>query len=117
LKIIKSAEKEWTELEGYSKKIIIDEKLLRTKGCVVQIVRSKAHTEIKSHYHKHTIEVFCILKGNILLLFDDKKFRTKEGDFFLCEPGDKHGVINDTDKDSSILVYKINSKENDRYRV
>jgi len=117
LKLIKDDKKEWLERTGYSKKILLNENELKSSGHLVQIVKTEAHTDIKPHYHKQTIEIFYILKGNAILYFGDYKFRTQPGDTFLCEPGDIHGVINDTDEEFSLLVFKIDAQEDDRYNL
>jgi len=117
LKIVKYDEKEWLEREGYSKKILLTEDELKSRGHLVQIVKSEAHTEIKPHYHKQTIEIYYILKGNAILFFGDKRFRAQQGDAFLCEPGEVHGVVNDSDEEFILLVFKIDAKEDDSYWV
>ncbi|MFX0207334.1 MAG: cupin domain-containing protein [Candidatus Hodarchaeota archaeon] len=117
MKLIKDNEKEWLERAGYSKKILLNEDELKSSGHLVQIVMTDANTEIKPHYHKQTIEVFYILKGNAIIFFGDNKFRTQPGDTFLCEPGDIHGVINDTNEEFSLLVFKIDAQEDDKYNL
>lgn len=117
MKLVKDDEKEWLEQVGYSKKILLNEDELKSRGHLVQIVKTEAHTEIKPHYHKYTKEIFYILKGTAIIYFGDNKFRTQPGDTFLCEPGDVHGVINDTDEEFSLLVFKINKQEDDKYNL
>ncbi len=113
MKITNQEEKEWLERKGYFKKILLTEGEIKSEGNLVQIVKINPHTEIKPHYHKQTIEIFYILKGNAILFFGDKKIGAKPGDVFLCEPNDMHGVINDSDADFQLLVFKINAKEDD----
>ncbi|NIR86256.1 cupin domain-containing protein [Candidatus Bathyarchaeota archaeon] len=117
MKIVKRNEKRWLKRKGYSKRILFTEDELKSRGLLVQIVKSEAHTEIKPHYHKKTIETYYILKGKAILFCGDKRFRARKGDAFLCEPGEVHGVINDTDEEFLLLVFKINAKENDSYWV
>lgn len=117
MKLIKDDKKEWLERVGYSKKILLNEDELKSSGHLVQIVKTEAHTEIIPHYHKQTIEIFYILKGNANLYFGDDKFRAQPGDTFLCEPGDVHGVINDSDEEFSLLVFKIDAQEDDKYNL
>ena len=114
---MKLEEKEWLQKEGYSKKILFTENELKSRGHVVQIVKSEPHTEIKPHYHKQTIEIYCVLRGNAILFFKDKRFRAQHDDVFLCEPREVHGLMNDTDDDFLLLVFKINAKEDDSYWV
>jgi quercetin dioxygenase-like cupin family protein len=117
MKAVKQDEKDWIKKEGYSKKILFTEYGLGSKGNVVQIVKIPAKSEVKAHYHKQTKEIFYILKGNGMMFFGDKQTRPKDGDVFLCEPSDVHGVVNDSDEDLIILVFKIDAKENDSYWI
>ncbi len=117
MKIVKDKEKDWLERQGYSKKILFTEVELRSNGNFVQIVKNEAHTEIKPHYHKQTIETYYVLKGKAILFCGDKRFRAHQGDALLCEPGEIHGVVNDMDEEFLLLVVKINAKENDLYWV
>jgi len=115
MKFVNQEEKEWLERKGYFKKILLTEDEIKSKGNLVQIVKVNPHTEIKPHYHKETIEIYYIIKGNAILLSGDKKFDAKPGDIFLCEPNDVHGVINDVDEEFVLLVFKINFKGEDDF--
>ncbi|MFW6117621.1 MAG: cupin domain-containing protein, partial [Thermoproteota archaeon] len=117
MKRVKPDKKKWLKREGYSKKILLSEKDIKPGGHLVQIVGSKPHTKVDLHYHKETTEIYHILKGNATLILDKKEFQTEPGDTFLSEPGEIHGIINNTEKDFVILVLKINRKKNDTYWV
>lgn len=118
MKIINQEEKDWLEREGYSKKALVTKDDLKSKSNIfVQIVKNEPHTNVKPHYHKQTIEIFYILSGSGIFFINNDKNRRKPGDVILCEPGDVHGVINDTDEDFLTLVFKINPTENDNYWV
>ena len=113
--LVKLDEKTWLDRQGYSKKILLTEKDLKSKGNIVQIVKNKAHTEIKPHYHKNMIEIYHITKGNAVIFCGDTRVKSKPGDTLLCEPGEVHGVVNDTDKDFEFVVFKINANDEDMY--
>jgi quercetin dioxygenase-like cupin family protein len=113
MKFIKINEKKWLERQGYSKKILLTEEDLMSRGNLVQIVRNKAHTEIKPHYHKEMIEIYHILKGNAVIFCGEARVQAQPGDTLLCEPGEVHGVDNDTDEDFQFVVFKINAKDED----
>jgi quercetin dioxygenase-like cupin family protein len=115
VKIVRSDEKKWLKRKGYSKKILFAEDVLESKGHLVQIVKSRSHTEIKPHYHKQTVEIYHVLKGEAILFCGDQRTRSHQGDTFLCKPGELHGVINDTEEEFQLLVFKINARENDTY--
>jgi len=110
---VNQEEKEWLERKNYFKKILLNEGEIKSKGNLVQIVKVNPHTEIKAHYHKETIEIYYILKGSAILFFGDKRFNAKSGDVFLCEPNDTHGVINDSEEEFVLLVFKVNMREDD----
>ena len=113
MKIVKLDEKEWLHRQGYSKKILLSEDDLKSEGNVVQVVRNEAHTEIKPHYHKQMTEIYHILTGNAVVFCGDLRVRAHPGDTLLCEPGEVHGLINDTDKEFVFAVFKINAKDDD----
>ena len=113
MKFVKLNEKEWLKRKGYSKKILLTEEDLKSKGNIVQIVKNEAHTEIKPHYHNHMIEIYHILKGNAVLFCGNKKVKAQPGDTLLCEPREIHGLINDTDEEFLFAVFKINAEDED----
>jgi quercetin dioxygenase-like cupin family protein len=105
-------ELDWKDRYTYVKDIPFNEDDLCCKGAKFQIVKFKPRTSIKPHYHKKTIEIFYIRSGTGVLRLNDVEFRCKQDDFFLCEPGDVHEFINDTDSDFVILIFKTNEEEN-----
>jgi len=108
--------KKWIDKGSYSKLILLNKKDLKS-NLLLQIVKVKPKSKINPHYHKKTKEVFFILKGKATLLLKNKKIKAKPGDFFVCKPGNMHGVINHSKKEFLILVLKINPKERDSYWV
>ena len=117
MKFVKSTEKKWLERRGYSKKILLTEEDLKSKGNIVQIVKNKPHTEIKPHYHNDMTEIYHVLKGNAIVFCGDTKVRAQSGDTLLCEPGEVHGLDNDTDNDFLFVVFKINANDEDMYWI
>ena len=117
MKFVKFTMEGWLERQGYSKKILLTEEDLKSKGNIVQIVKNKAHTEIKPHFHKHMIEIYHIVKGNAVVFCGDTRVRTKPGDTLLCEPKEVHGLVNDTDEDFQFVVFKIDAKDEDMYWI
>jgi len=106
---------EWIVSRGFRKKILADEKVLGQKGCLAQIVSVAPGDEVKPHYHKIQTELNYILQGNGILFFNKERIRTQPGDVIICEPGDIHGVINDTRDDFQFIVFKTNFVQNDIY--
>jgi len=115
MKKINPEDKEWIKLKGYSKKILFTEEDLKSKGIALDIVKSKSGEIVQPHYHKKRKEIFYVLKGNAILWVGNDKSRRKPGDIILCEPGEMHGVINDTDEEFIWLNFKINAMKDDTY--
>ncbi len=113
MKYVKLTEKGWLKRQGYSKKILLSEDDLKSKGNLVQIVKNEAHTEINPHYHKHMTEIYHILRGKALVFCGNTIVRAQPGDTLLCEPGEIHSLVNDTDEDFLFVVFKINAKDED----
>jgi len=105
----------WKDRFTYVKDVPFDEKDLHCPGTKFQIVKFKPHTSIKPHHHQKIYEIFYIRSGNGILKLNKKEFRCAPDDFFLCEPGDIHEFINDTDDDFVILIFKTNEEEDDIY--
>jgi quercetin dioxygenase-like cupin family protein len=115
MKIIKQKDKKWEHSLEYYKKVLLTENDLKSKGNLFQIVKIKPGKKIKSHYHKKMKEIFYLLKGNGIIWINNYKLRCKPGDVMLCEPKDKHGAINDTNKELVWLVFKIDVTKNDTF--
>ena len=113
MKFVKLEEKKWLHRKGYSKKILLSEEELKSKGNIVQIVKNEAHTEIKPHYHKRMTEIYHILKGSATVFCGDFRGEANPGDTLLCEPGEIHGLVNDKNDDFMFAVFKINAHDDD----
>ncbi|MDO8660688.1 MAG: cupin domain-containing protein [Candidatus Woesearchaeota archaeon] len=107
------AKQKWKNRFTYVKTIPFDETALRSKGARFQIVKFLPQTAIEPHYHKNVTEIFYIRSGNGILRINNKEFRCKPDDFFLCEPGDMHEFLNDTDQEFIILIFKTNESAED----
>ena len=115
MKFVTLDEKDWLKRQGYSKKILLTEEDLKSKGNIVQVVKNAPHTEIKPHYHNNMKEIYHILKGNAIVFCGDKRVRANPGDTLLCEPKEVHGLVNDTDEEFLFVVFKINANDEDMY--
>lgn len=100
--------------KDYSKRIIFTPEDLRSKGNLLQVVSIKPGVEQRLHFHHQQTEVFFILEGRAYIVIENKKMLAKPGDAFICEPKEKHKVINSFDKEFKLVVFKINlPKTND----
>jgi len=117
MKILKSEDKQWTEKEGYSKRIFLNEKDLNYPGGLVQEIKIKPGEGAKEHYHKKQTEIFYFLTGNGYWIINGEKMSFKRGDVLAIEPFDKHITLNDTDEDYIYLAFKFNYSSDDLYWV
>ena len=117
MKFVKFTMEGWLERQGYSKKILLTEEDLKSKGNIVQIVKNKAYTKIEPHYHKEMTEIYHILKGNAVVFCGNTRVRVLPGDTLLCEPGEVHGLNNDVNEEFLFVVFKINANDEDMYWV
>ena len=73
---------------------------LALPGVVIDLVRLKSNRVIPDHYHARGIERFSVLDGEGILQTryhdDDPRLETQivEGDIFTINPGERHRVIN-----------------------
>ncbi|MFH1650364.1 MAG: cupin domain-containing protein [Candidatus Woesearchaeota archaeon] len=104
---------EWHDRFTYVKNVPFDEKDLNCKGARFQIVKFLPHTKIEPHYHLKTHEIFYIQSGHGMLKLNNKEFKCAPNDFFLCQPGDVHEFVNDTNKEFVILIFKTNESSED----
>ena len=54
--------------------------------------------ELGVHYHREVEETFYFLAGAGKIIIDDVEYRISPGDVFRLVPGEKHNIVNDTDK-------------------
>ena len=113
LKFVKLDKEGWLPRQGYSKKILLTEEDLKSKGNIVQIIKNSPHTEIKPHYHEKMTEIYHVVKGNAIVFCGDTEVRAYPGDTLLCEPKEVHGLVNDTNGEFQFVVFKINAKNDD----
>lgn len=104
---------EWKEREDYRKKILASEDDIGSEGNIVQIVEIAPGNHVKPHFHEETIEVFYILQPGGKLVIEDEEIEPEEGETIVCEPGDVHEVINDSNQEFRILVFKAEMEEDD----
>ena len=115
MKHIRPAELDWKERFTYTKAIIADEDYLKCKGTKFQIINFSPKTSIGAHYHKKTIEIFFVEHGESAIILNGEKYILEEGDIFIIEPGDTHEIMNYTQDNFTILVFKTNEVKNDIY--
>jgi quercetin dioxygenase-like cupin family protein len=115
LKIVNEDQLEWILADGYYRKILLSEEDLQSPGNLVQLLKVEAGSRIPPHHHQRTTEVFYVLKGQSVL-FVDKNYSTRRpGDTILCRPMETHGIVNNSDNDFVLAVFKLDATEDDTY--
>ncbi len=115
MKIIKENSKEWEKKEGYSKKILLSEGIIKENNSLVQLIKISPGEVAENHYHKKQAEIFYFLNDNGYWIINGKKFVFQIGDTLLIEPEDMHRIVNNTEKPYIYLCFKLNYLSNDLY--
>jgi quercetin dioxygenase-like cupin family protein len=98
----------------YSKRVLFPTQDFEEEGHLLQVVSIPPRTKQRLHSHRQQTEVFYILEGEALMRIEKKEILAKPGDAFICSPGDRHNVWNQSDSDFKLVVFKIGlPKEND----
>jgi len=92
--------------KDYSKRVIFIPEDFQKEGHLLQVVTIPPKTKQRPHFHRKQTEVFYILKGEAYIYINNKEYLAKPGDAFICSPGDKHNLWNQTDKDFKLVVFK-----------
>lgn len=98
---------DWKKRFSYTKHVIYDEKDFKKKGMKFQVVKFVPGESIKPHYHKVQTEVFYIAEGKGVVKLNGEEHTLEVGDFFLCEKGDTHEFINNSNEDLMVLVFRV----------
>jgi len=67
-----------------------------------------------AHGHNIIDETFYFMKGNGVMIIDDKEYPAPQGSVFLCEPKEMHNIRNDSDKQIKIVFIKGDYKPDDK---
>jgi mannose-6-phosphate isomerase-like protein (cupin superfamily) len=104
---------EVVEEQDYSKMIIFSSDDLQVPGHLLQVVTVPPHTKQRLHLHRQQTEVFYVLEGQAKMKIGGKEFAAQPGDAFICGPGDRHRLWNQSGADFRLVVFKINKPEED----
>lgn len=100
--------------KDYSKRIVFSTEDFEEEGHLLQVVTIPPRTKQRLHLHREQTEVFYILEGQGLIHIAGREFLARAGDAFICSPGDRHSLWNQTDEAFRLVVFKINRPgEND----
>lgn len=114
MKYKSSEEGKVVQRQTHSKKILLGLDDFKEKGHLLQIVTIPPRDlSIKERFHYHNVqtEVYYVLEGVAEVFLNEEKFDAKPGDAFILEPGEKHHIMNRSEQDFKIAVFKINLPE------
>jgi quercetin dioxygenase-like cupin family protein len=104
---------EIVEEEDYSKTIIFSGDDFAEEGYVLQVVTVPPQTKQRLHLHRQQTEVFYVLEGQAVIEIDGEEYPAGPGDAFICSPGDRHNLWNQSDREFRLVVFKINKPQAD----
>jgi len=113
LRIVNEDQLEWKLADGYYRKVLLSDKDLESPGNVVQLLKVEAGSRIRPHHHQKTTEIFYVLKGKAILCVGNDQSLRRPGDFIACNPNETHGIINDSNDDFVLVVFKLNATKDD----
>ena len=64
-------------------------------------------TSIGEHLHTNTEEIYFLLSGDCVLLYDGTRTDMQAGDFSIVNCGHSHGIINVGDTPAELIVVEI----------
>jgi quercetin dioxygenase-like cupin family protein len=97
--------------EDYSKRILFSPEDFQDHGYRLQVVTVPPQTRQRLHLHRQQTEVFYVLEGQARIDIDGEEYLARPGDGFICSPGDRHSLWNQTEGDFKVVVFKIDKPE------
>ena len=104
---------ETVEEKDYSKTIIFSRQDYEVPGHLLQVVMVPPHTRQRLHLHREQTEVFYVLEGQAVIKIGGEEFAAQPGDAFICSPGDRHSLWNQSGEGFKLVVFKINAHQED----
>jgi len=104
---------DWQSRFSYDKNVVYDENDFKAKGTKFQIIKFPPGKKVDPHFHEKQVEVFYVVAGQGTIKINGTDYRCQPNDFFLIERGDTHQIINDSDEDFIILVFRTNDTKDD----
>ena len=93
------------------------EKYVENERCTVKTLHIKPNSQTSLQYHDKRDELWKVLKGSIIIVVNDTKYKLSENDTFYIKRGLKHQIIN-LEKPSMILEISTGHfDENDIVRI
>jgi quercetin dioxygenase-like cupin family protein len=113
MKYVELNPENWQEGRGYRKNRLLSAEALRQPGAYVQVVVTPPGSHIPPHYHRASVEVYVVRRGECELVVNGERFELRAGDIVLMEPGDVHELTNKGVEEFEVLVIKTNAGKGD----
>ena len=97
----------------YAKTIIFSPDDFEDAGHLLQVVTVPPRTKQRLHFHREQTEVFYVLEGQAVIELAGDELSARPGDAFVCSPGDRHSLWNQSDEGFRLVVFKIKIPEED----
>jgi len=78
-----------------------------------RILMVKPGGKDRYHFHKHTVNAFTVVQGEIDVVFNDEKLHLKVGESVIIDALDKHSFVNDGEHICVLTETRLNVHEND----
>ena len=66
-----------------------------------------AGSSIGEHLHSGTEEIYYLLKGSCILIYNGREIPMQKGDYSLVSDGDTHGIRNTGTSDAELIVVGV----------
>jgi len=80
-----------------------------SEGYKIKIIEVKPHKRLSLQSHKHRNEHWVIVSGTAIVTINDKTFTLYQNESTYIKAGDKHRLLNDTDKTLMIIEAQVRS--------
>lgn len=78
-----------------------------THGILSFTTTSPAGSSIGEHLHSGTEEIYYLLKGSCILIYNGREIPMQKGDYSLVSDGDTHGIRNTGTSDAELIVVGV----------
>ena len=106
MKYISKEQAELKHGDNYSKLVFVENVEMYSDKSLVQMIIIEPKTDVASHYHKKTTEIFYFLSGKVTFIVDEQSIVCEPGSVLVCEPNEKHAVKNGDDEVCKYLAFK-----------
>jgi mannose-6-phosphate isomerase-like protein (cupin superfamily) len=81
------------------------------------IIIFKPGQTLGEHWHAEIEETFYVISGTSKMSVDLKEFRISSGDVIKVSKGERHNIINDSDRDLNLFFVKAPFRPKDKFTI